>query len=62
MSTYFLARNPRVPRVFWVNALSEWLLGQKGKIPQRLRSLVMLRTAVPVGCPFELTPILPTAE
>ena len=42
----------RVPRVFWVNALAEWLLGQKAKIPQRLRSLVMLRTAVRVGCPF----------
>jgi hypothetical protein len=42
----------RVPRVFWVYALSEWLLGQKAKIPQRLRSLVMLRTAVRIGCPF----------
>jgi hypothetical protein len=42
----------RVPRVFWVNTLSEWLLGQKSKVPQRLRSLVMLRTAVRVGCPF----------
>jgi hypothetical protein len=42
----------RVPRVFWVNVLTEWLLGQKAKVPQRLRSLVMLRTAVRVGCPF----------
>jgi hypothetical protein len=42
----------RVPRVFWVNALAEWLLGQKAKIPQRQGSLVMLRTAVRVGCPF----------
>jgi hypothetical protein len=42
----------RVPRVFWVYALSEWLLGQKAAVPQRLRSLVMLRTAVRVGCPF----------
>ena len=42
----------RVPRVFWVNALTEWLLGQKAKVPQRLRSLVLLRTAVRVGCPF----------
>ena len=42
----------RVPRVFWVAALAEWLLGQKAKIPQRLRSLIMLRTAVRVGCPF----------
>ncbi len=42
----------RVPRVFWTAALAEWLLGEKAKIPQRLRSLVMLRTAVRVGCPF----------
>lgn len=42
----------RVPRVFWVNTLMEWLLGQKAAVPQRLRSLIMLRTAVRVGCPF----------
>lgn len=42
----------RVPRVFWAYALTEWLLGQRGKVPQRLRSLVLLRTAVRVGCPF----------
>ncbi len=42
----------RVPRVFWVNVITEWLLGHKAKVPQRLRSLVMLRTAVRVGCPF----------
>ena len=42
----------RVPRVFWVNALSEWLLGQKAKVPLRQRSIVQLRTAGRVGCPF----------
>jgi hypothetical protein len=42
----------RVPRVFWVNALMEWLLGQKAHVPQRLRMLLTLRTAVRVGCPF----------
>lgn len=42
----------RVPRVFWTETLAEWLLGQKAKVPQRLRSLVLLRTAVRVGCPF----------
>ena len=42
----------RVPRVFWAGVLTEWLLGQKAKVPQRLRSLIMLRTAVRVGCPF----------
>ena len=42
----------RVPRVFWVGILMEMLLGQKAKVPQRLRSLVLLRTAVRVGCPF----------
>jgi len=42
----------RVPRVFWTFTLPEWLLGQKAKIPLRLRSIIMLRTAVRVGCPF----------
>lgn len=42
----------RVPRVFWVNTLMEWLLGQKAAIPQRQRSLIFLRTAQRVGCPF----------
>ena len=42
----------RVPRVFWVNALAEWLLGQKAKVPLRQRSIVQLRTAARVGCPF----------
>jgi hypothetical protein len=42
----------RVPRVFWVHALTEWLLGQKAKVPQRLRSIILLRTATRVGCPF----------
>jgi len=42
----------RVPRVFWVTVLTEYLLGQKAKVPQRLRSLVLLRTAARVGCPF----------
>jgi hypothetical protein len=42
----------RVPRVFWTFTLPEWLLGQKARIPLRLRSIIMLRTAVRVGCPF----------
>ena len=42
----------RVPRVFWVTVLSEWLLGQKAAVPQRFRSIVLLRTAARVGCPF----------
>lgn len=42
----------RVPRVFWVNALTEWLLGQKAKVPLRQRSIVQFRTAARVGCPF----------
>ena len=42
----------RVPRVFWVAAIGELLLGQKARVPQRLRALVLLRTAVRVGCPF----------
>lgn len=42
----------RVPRVFWVAALAEWLLGQRAAVPQRQRMLLTLRTAVRVGCPF----------
>ena len=42
----------RVPRVFWVSVMTEMLLGQKAKVPQRLRALVLLRTAARVGCPF----------
>ena len=42
----------RVPRVFWVNVLMELLLGQKAKVPRRQRSIVQLRTAARVGCPF----------
>ena len=42
----------RVPRVFWLNILAERLLGQKARVPQRLRALLTLRTAVRVGCPF----------
>jgi hypothetical protein len=42
----------RVSRVFWAFTLAEWLLGQKAKIPQRQRSMIMLRTAARVGCPF----------
>jgi hypothetical protein len=42
----------RVPRVFWAFTIAELLLGQKAKIPLRQRSIIMLRTAVRVGCPF----------
>lgn len=42
----------RVPRVFWLNVLSEWLLGERARVPQRHRMLLTLRTAVRVGCPF----------
>lgn len=42
----------RVPRVFWVNALAGWLLDRQPNVPQRLRALITLRTAVRVGCPF----------
>jgi len=42
----------RVPRVFWLGALAEWLLGQKAAVPQRLRMLLTIRTASRVGCPF----------
>ena len=42
----------RVPRVFWVNMLDELLLGVRGKVPRQQRSMVQLRTAARVGCPF----------
>ena len=42
----------RVPRVFWVNVITEWLLGQRAKVPLRQRAIVQLRTAARVGCPF----------
>jgi hypothetical protein len=42
----------RVPRLFWFSILGEWLLGQKAKVPPRLRAIVTLHTAVRVGCPF----------
>ena len=42
----------RVPRVFWVGILTKTLLGQYAKVSRRHRSLVQLRTAARVGCPF----------
>jgi hypothetical protein len=42
----------RVPRLFWFNLLGLWLFDQKAKVPARARALVVLRTAVRVGCPF----------
>ena len=42
----------RVPRVFWASTILELLFGQKAKVPLRLRSIVQLRTAARVGCPF----------
>ncbi len=42
----------RVPRVFWASTILEILLGQKAKVPLRLRSIVQLRTAARVGCAF----------
>lgn len=42
----------RVPRVFWVNFLTELLLGQRARVPLRLRTLIQIRTAARVGCPF----------
>jgi len=42
----------RVPRVFWANVILEILLGQKAKVSLRCRSIVQLRTAARIGCPF----------
>ena len=42
----------RVPRVFWISIITEVLLGQKAKVSLRHRSIVQLRTAARIGCPF----------
>lgn len=42
----------RVPRIFWISTITEFLLGQKAKVPLRQRSIVQLRAAALVGCPF----------
>ena len=42
----------RVPRVFWTSIIVEILVGQREKVPLRLRSIVQLRTAARVGCGF----------
>ncbi len=42
----------RVPRVFWINTITELLLGQRAKVSRRQRAIVQLRTAARVGCPF----------
>jgi hypothetical protein len=42
----------RVPRVFWTSIITEMLLGQNAKVSRRHRSIVQLRTAARVGCPF----------
>jgi hypothetical protein len=42
----------RVPRVFWISIITEVLLGQKAGVSRRHRSIVQLRTAARVGCPF----------
>ena len=42
----------RVPRVFWANFWAMLLLGRKPGIAPRLSSLLLIRTASRVGCPF----------
>lgn len=42
----------RVPRVFWLHGLAQWLLFEKSGVPQRQGVIVALRTAARVGCPF----------
>ncbi len=42
----------RVPRVFWIGVIMEMLLGQKAQVSRRHRSIVQLRAASRVGCPF----------
>lgn len=42
----------RVPRVFWASIFTEMMLGEKGRVSKRHRSIVQLRSASRVGCPF----------
>jgi hypothetical protein len=42
----------RVPRVFWSDFWGMLLLGRKPGIAPRLHSLILIRTASRVGCPF----------
>lgn len=42
----------RVPRVFWFHAIANWLLFGKPGVPHRQLTIVTLRTAARVGCPF----------
>ena len=42
----------RVPRVFWLHGLAQWLLFEKSRLPHRQSMIVTLRTAARVGCPF----------
>jgi hypothetical protein len=42
----------RVPRVFWAGIILEILFGLKAQVSRRWRSIVQLRTAARVGCPF----------
>ena len=42
----------RVPRVFWISIFTEMLLGQRARVSRRHRSIVQLRTAARIGCPF----------
>ena len=42
----------RVPKIFWGSVLLEMTIGKSSGIPPRQRSLVQLRAAALVGCPF----------
>ena len=42
----------RVPKVFWGAALLEMTIGKSRGVTPRQRSLVQLRAAALVGCPF----------
>ncbi|HZT11604.1 MAG TPA: hypothetical protein VFA29_02295 [Candidatus Baltobacteraceae bacterium] len=42
----------RVPRVFWLHGLAQWLLFEKSALSGRQCMIVALRTAMRVGCPF----------
>jgi hypothetical protein len=42
----------RIPDILWASSLLSRFLDRKHHVPHRLKSLVQLRTAARVGCPF----------
>jgi hypothetical protein len=42
----------RIPGILWASSLMSMFLDRKRHVPHRLKSIVQIRTAARVGCPF----------